>query len=183
VTSELVWSGWSASRPTRLIPGNHWIGGWVDPRARLDDVEKRKFLTLPGLELRALGRPARCQSLYRLRYPGSIIIIVSGMWLRVRIRLTNKLFHSHRCTRYVGSKRHWPLWLCKRRMREQSAITRQGLQLTLTNTKSWFASKMLILFKIISIWEVMEIYATWISHSFSVLKCIFRGEGLLASSW
>jgi hypothetical protein len=23
----------------------------VDPRARLDDVEKRKFLTLPGLEL------------------------------------------------------------------------------------------------------------------------------------
>jgi hypothetical protein len=30
----------------------------VDPRAGLDDVEKRKFLTLPGLELRPLGRPA-----------------------------------------------------------------------------------------------------------------------------
>jgi hypothetical protein len=29
----------------------------------------RKFLTLPGLELRTLGRPARSQSLYRLRYP------------------------------------------------------------------------------------------------------------------
>jgi hypothetical protein len=29
----------------------HWIGGWVGPRAGLDDVEKRKFLTLPGLEL------------------------------------------------------------------------------------------------------------------------------------
>jgi hypothetical protein len=28
-------------------------------------------LTLPGLELRPLGRPARSQSLYRLRYPGS----------------------------------------------------------------------------------------------------------------
>jgi hypothetical protein len=27
------------------------IGGWVDLRASLDDVEKRKFLTLPGLEL------------------------------------------------------------------------------------------------------------------------------------
>jgi hypothetical protein len=43
----------------------------VDPRAGLDDVEKRKFLTLPGLELRPLRGPARSQSLYRLRYPGS----------------------------------------------------------------------------------------------------------------
>jgi hypothetical protein len=34
-------------------------------------VKKRKFLTLPGLELRPLGRPARSQSLYRLRYPDS----------------------------------------------------------------------------------------------------------------
>jgi hypothetical protein len=31
---------------------------------------KRKFLFLPGLELRPLRRPARSQSLYRLRYPG-----------------------------------------------------------------------------------------------------------------
>jgi hypothetical protein len=43
----------------------------VGPRAGLDVVEKRKFLTLPGLEIRPLGRPARSQSLYRLRYPGS----------------------------------------------------------------------------------------------------------------
>jgi hypothetical protein len=34
-------------------------------------VEKKQFLTLPGLELRPLGRPASCQSLYQLRYPGS----------------------------------------------------------------------------------------------------------------
>jgi hypothetical protein len=34
-------------------------------------MEKRKFLTLPGLELRPLDRPDRSQSLYRLRYPGS----------------------------------------------------------------------------------------------------------------
>jgi hypothetical protein len=44
----------------------------VGPRAGLDDVEKRKFLTLPGLELRPLGRQVRSQSLYRLRHPGSI---------------------------------------------------------------------------------------------------------------
>jgi hypothetical protein len=39
----------------------------VGPRAGLYDMEK--FLTLPGLELRPLRRPARSQSLYRLRYP------------------------------------------------------------------------------------------------------------------
>jgi hypothetical protein len=43
----------------------------VGLRAGLDDMEKRKFLTLPGLELRPLGRPASRQSLYRLRYSGS----------------------------------------------------------------------------------------------------------------
>jgi hypothetical protein len=39
-------------------------------RGGLDDVEKRKLLTLQGLELGPLGRPARSHSLYRLRYPG-----------------------------------------------------------------------------------------------------------------
>jgi hypothetical protein len=58
--SALAGGEWSASRPCRFTPGEgtpgtHWIGGWVDPRAGLDDVEK----TLPGLELRPLGRPAR----------------------------------------------------------------------------------------------------------------------------
>jgi hypothetical protein len=37
----------------------HWIGGWVDPRAGLDDMEKIKFLNLPELEIRPLSRPAR----------------------------------------------------------------------------------------------------------------------------
>jgi hypothetical protein len=36
--------------------------------AGLNAVEKRNFLTLPGLELRHLARPARRQSLYRLRF-------------------------------------------------------------------------------------------------------------------
>jgi hypothetical protein len=63
--------------PAALIPGKnprtHWIGGWVGPRDGLDDVEKRKFLTLLGLELRPVGSPARSQSLYRLRYSGSLL--------------------------------------------------------------------------------------------------------------
>jgi hypothetical protein len=58
LTSPLAGGEWSASRPGRFAPGTHWIGGWVDPRAGLDDVEKRKFLTLPGLDLRPLSRPA-----------------------------------------------------------------------------------------------------------------------------
>jgi hypothetical protein len=54
LTSAVV-GEWSASRPDRFTPGTHWIGGWVDPRAGLDDVEK-ELLTLPGFELRRLGR-------------------------------------------------------------------------------------------------------------------------------
>jgi hypothetical protein len=56
----------------RKSPRTHWIGVWVDPRAGLDDVDKRKFLTLPGLEHRTLGHPTRSQSLYRLSYSGSL---------------------------------------------------------------------------------------------------------------
>jgi hypothetical protein len=51
LTSVIVGGEWSASRPGRFTPGTRWIGGCVGPRAGLDDVEKRKFLTIPGLEL------------------------------------------------------------------------------------------------------------------------------------
>jgi hypothetical protein len=57
--------------PGEIAPGTHWIGDWMDPRAGLDDVEKTKFLALPGLVPQPLGHPARSQSLYGLRYSGS----------------------------------------------------------------------------------------------------------------
>jgi hypothetical protein len=71
LTLALAGGEWSASRsgcftPGERTPGTHWIGGWVDPRAGLEDLEKIKFLTLPGLQLRPLRRAARSQSLYRL---------------------------------------------------------------------------------------------------------------------
>jgi hypothetical protein len=47
-------------------PGTHWIG--VGHRTGLDDVEKRKILVPPVLEIRPLRRLARSQSLYRLSY-------------------------------------------------------------------------------------------------------------------
>jgi hypothetical protein len=56
LTSALVGGEWSASFPGRFTfeeraPGTHWIGIWMDPRAGMDDVEKRKFMILPRLEL------------------------------------------------------------------------------------------------------------------------------------
>jgi hypothetical protein len=42
--------------PGERAPGTQWKGSWVCPRTGLDDVEKRKFLTLPGLKLRPLCR-------------------------------------------------------------------------------------------------------------------------------
>jgi hypothetical protein len=44
--------------------------------AGFDEVEKRTFLTLPELEPQLLGRPARTQTLYRLRYHGSLKRVV-----------------------------------------------------------------------------------------------------------
>jgi hypothetical protein len=83
LTSAQAVGEWSASRPGRFTvgeraPGTHWIGGWVGPRTSLDDVVSRKFLTLPGLELRHFGR-----QLHRLRYPGcSTLVVYSQLcWL------------------------------------------------------------------------------------------------------
>jgi hypothetical protein len=48
LASALSGGEWSASLTVRFTPGErapgtHWIGGWVDPRASLNDVEKRKL--------------------------------------------------------------------------------------------------------------------------------------------
>jgi hypothetical protein len=84
---------WLSSRPGRFTPherasGTHWIGGCVDPRAGLHDVEKRKSLTLPGLELQPPCRPAGSQALFRQRYLGSTIIIIiqfNSIYLRANL--------------------------------------------------------------------------------------------------
>jgi hypothetical protein len=60
LTSALIGGKRSDSHPGRFDPGErasgtHWIGGWVG------DVDKRKFLTVLGLELRLLDRAACTQ--------------------------------------------------------------------------------------------------------------------------
>jgi hypothetical protein len=63
---------WPASRPSRYTHGEKrplspihlkevgWSPkqAWADPKAGLGDMEKRKLLTVPGLEHQPLGRPA-----------------------------------------------------------------------------------------------------------------------------
>jgi hypothetical protein len=39
--------------------GGFGVGIYVGPRASLDNLEKRNLLTLPGIEPRLLGLPAR----------------------------------------------------------------------------------------------------------------------------
>jgi hypothetical protein len=53
LASVLVGGEWPASGLGRFTPGTHWTGGWVSPTAGLNDMEKRKLLTLPGLEFRS----------------------------------------------------------------------------------------------------------------------------------
>jgi hypothetical protein len=92
LTSALVWGELPTSRhgrfaPGERAPGTRWIWGWVGPRAGLDDMEKRKILTLPGLELRPLCHPACKQSQYQLRYPGSRVIMVGMFYHYVKYRI------------------------------------------------------------------------------------------------
>jgi hypothetical protein len=62
LSSALKGGVWSGLRLYRFTPGDrtpatHWIGGWVDPRAGMDAMEKRKISFL-SRELNP-GRPAR----------------------------------------------------------------------------------------------------------------------------
>jgi hypothetical protein len=59
-------------------PGTHWIGFWVGPRAGLDNVEKRKFLILPGLELRPPGRPPVASRYTDYAIPAPLTM--AGVW-------------------------------------------------------------------------------------------------------
>jgi hypothetical protein len=73
-TSAIDGGEWSASRHGRFIPGartadTHWIGGWVDPRAGLDAVMKRKNpIIVPVGNWNSVVQPM-AQFLYWLSYP------------------------------------------------------------------------------------------------------------------
>jgi hypothetical protein len=75
LTLALDGGEWSASRsghftPRERIPGTHWMGSWVGPRAVLDAVVERK---IPSLRRESNPRTARSPALYRLSYHGCFI--------------------------------------------------------------------------------------------------------------
>jgi hypothetical protein len=89
LTTALVGGEWSTSRPGRFTPGErapytHWIGGWVDLKACLEDLAKRKFLTLTGLELRPLGnsqirrrdKPLYCYGFFLAGFPSNNLVLL-----------------------------------------------------------------------------------------------------------
>jgi hypothetical protein len=94
----------------------------VKPRASLDDVENRKFLTIPGLELRPLGRPAYIQSLYRMRYP-DLHIYVSILHSHLHFRNKYVLLLIQR-----SMFAHYVFFLFTRRVVFANKITRSEVE-------------------------------------------------------
>jgi hypothetical protein len=83
----------------------------MDPSASLDDVEKRKFLPPPGLELRPISRPAHSQSLYRLLFENRVLIFASkrdgvmGGWRKLHNEELHNLYCSPSIIRMIESRR------------------------------------------------------------------------------
>jgi hypothetical protein len=104
--STFSWRCVISFTPLALYPGERTPGGWVGPRASLDNVEKRKFLTLPGLELRP-----RSRSLYRLRYPGSQTLHSTCRYCVFKIQTTSYkiMLHARTHIRRLRSCTHFQL--------------------------------------------------------------------------
>jgi hypothetical protein len=74
----------------------------------MDDMEKREFLILTGLELRLLGRPARSQSPYGLLPEVTVcgqIEVLSGNFPGAYEET-----HSRRYSKQAPIEHEWPLW-------------------------------------------------------------------------
>jgi hypothetical protein len=85
-------------------PLDRRLGG---PQSRSGHVQKRKSLTLPGLELQPLGRSARSQSLYRLRYPGTEVNYFSSYRTLSAIRQTVSSAKFACASRHAGHRSPW----------------------------------------------------------------------------
>jgi hypothetical protein len=100
--SELVGGEWSALLSDRLTPGNHWRGDWVGPQNRSGRHGEKNTLPLPGLEVLPLDHRARCQSLHRLRYPGSL-----SLKCKVKVKLSLSLIKHHAMNTCGGNGGEW----------------------------------------------------------------------------
>jgi hypothetical protein len=85
MTSALDRGGWSTSRPTRLYPRERSVPhlqevGWAPGPVWIG----AENLALIGI--RSPGRSARSESLYRLRYPGSLSLIAFPLIIKSQVR-------------------------------------------------------------------------------------------------
>jgi hypothetical protein len=87
-------------------PGTRCVGGRMDLTAGLDELENRKFFTLPGLELRPVVVPARKhrrQSAYRLLaqfcFPTSLPLVSISDWVAPDSRQSSDACHNRTATR------------------------------------------------------------------------------------
>jgi hypothetical protein len=89
LTSVLVGDEWWVSRlgrfnPEVKAPNTRRIESWVGHSVSMDDMEEKKFLTLPGFEFWSLGRPARSQTtLSRLLFPSILQLTTIITWVEV----------------------------------------------------------------------------------------------------
>jgi hypothetical protein len=76
----------AALPPRKEPPVPIGLGGWVDLRASLDDLEMRKFLTVQGLELRSRG-----VTIYAVYICNSFVLLCSQLLVTFQL-----LEHSFR---------------------------------------------------------------------------------------
>ena len=81
----------------RERPGTHCTGGWVGLRAGLDWRGKSR-----PTGIRSLDRPARRQSLYRLRYPAHVLYILIFQFLYSKLARSLREVSSGLCAQDCG---------------------------------------------------------------------------------
>jgi hypothetical protein len=84
--------------------GAYWMGGWVVPRNRPENLKKEKILPLMGLDFRYLGLPVCSQSLYILCYPRSFVSYeLYELCLNNEYSLNTELKHNTKDFIYANS--------------------------------------------------------------------------------
>jgi hypothetical protein len=101
----------------------------------MDDLEKRSFLTLPELELRPLGHPARSQSLYWHFYP------YNKMYCARRHLIWNSLFTCLPAQRFVLHCVWWELTRTDRKQKKRMSYDSVGSYVT--SLHQWFHGPLL----------------------------------------
>jgi hypothetical protein len=160
------------------------IGGWLGPRAGKDDMEKGKFLTLFGLELRPLRCPARGQSLYRMRNLGSHICSVWNKIFncqQILIQVSSTAFHEY----LVSFFRIVTCWQTYRRTQRHKGKRLFYATIRLESTTKLWVSFLLIYYSVFSThilcWE--GIRKEFFEMCWFKVSCYYFPVGMSGGTW